>query len=140
MLGSSVRRVRLSGQSWQLTWPSIWLVSFLTCHCPWGPSARLNSNPTPAEARFDSIELESPRRGTHTCTSSCQLAHCNRRLTRINYSSLTCDIHTAAHMHTRTHTRSTLESSALGHLSWSHIDSRDLSCLRGSLIDISFSY
>lgn len=56
-------------------------------------------NSTPAEARFDSIQLESPRSGTHTCTLSCQLAHCNRRLTRINYSSLTCDIHTAAHTH-----------------------------------------
>lgn len=52
MLGSSVRRVRLSGQSWQLTWPSIWLVSFLTCHCPWGPSARLNSNSTQTQLRL----------------------------------------------------------------------------------------
>lgn len=79
---------------------------------------------------------------THTCTSSCQLAHCNRRLTRINYSSLTCDIHTCrtltlTHAHWHTRTLSSVHSSPLKPTS--HMDSNEFQLPTSvSLIDISF--
>lgn len=86
-----------------------WLLSFLDLSLP----QLTPSQPTPPPGGTVILGLKSGHTHTreHTCTSSCQLAHCNRRLTRINYSSLTCDIHTCrtltlthAHSHAHTHT------------------------------------